>query len=357
MDKLKFLKDINTEKIAMLILCIVFLIYPLVGSAYNVLNMSYFLSMILLSMSLWLIWGLTGIFSFGQTAFFGLGAYSYAIISMNFENPNMTLVALVGAIFITWLVAFLLGYFMFYGGVNDVFVGLITLCVTLFMSTFLAQSAGSQWRIGDVLLGGDNGINNIPALTIQLGSFDISIRDNFLYYFIVILLIVFYLLLQNMQNAKLGYSFLAVRENRERSQLLGYNIPFLQTLSFSFGGILAAISGILYVTWGGYISPAAMDISAAALPVVLVAAAGRKNLSGVMIFTILYYYLSQKLSVSGSEYALIILGAVLVLVILIVPKGIVVTLFDMLDRLFFKNRKGGRADNDRTKNTEQIRNT
>lgn len=355
MDKLKSLKDLNTEKIVMLVLCVVFLFYPLFGSAYDILNMSYFLSMVFLSMSLWLIWGLTGIFSFGQTAFFGIGAYSYAMISMNFENPNMTIVALVGAIFIAWLAALLLGYFMFYGGVNDVFVGLITLCVTLVMATFLAQSAGSQWEIGSVLLGGDNGINNIPALSLQLGSLDITVRDNLLYYFIVILLIVFYFLFQKMQKGKLGYSFLAVRENRERSQLLGYNIPLLQTLSFSFGGVLAAISGILYVTWGGYISPAAMNISAAALPVVLVAAAGRKNLSGVMIFTVLYYVLSQMLSVSGSEYALIILGIVLILVILLVPKGIVVTIFDIFDRLFFK-KKRRREDNDEANDEKQAGN-
>lgn len=356
MDKLKSVKSWNTEKIVMSVLCIIFLFYPLFSSAYDVLNMTYFLSMIFLSMSLWLIWGLTGIFSFGQTAFFGVGAYAYAMISMNFDNPNMTLLALVGAIFITWLVALLLGYFMFYGGVNDVFVGLITLCVTLVLSTFLAQSAGSQWKIGNVLLGGDNGINNIPALSLQLGSLDISFRGNLLYYFIIILMIVIYFLFQKMQNAKLGYSFLAVRENRERSQLLGYNIPLLQVLSFSFGGILAAISGILYVTWGGYISPAAMNISSAALPVVLVAAAGRKNLSGVMIFTVLYYYFSQKLSVSGSEYALVILGIILILVILLVPRGIVVTIFDMFDRLFFTKGKRRKGDNVEENNTRQAGN-
>lgn len=339
MDKLKMLKNMNAEKSIMMLLCITLLIFPLIGSAYDVLNMSYFLSMVFLSISLWLIWGLTGIFSFGQTAFFGVGGYAYAMISMNFDNPNMTILALILAMVIAWGLAFLLGYFMFYGGVNDVFVGLITLCVTLVMATFLAQSAGSQWKIGDVLLGGDNGINNIPPIAFKLGSIELSLYGNSLYYFIIITMIIIYLLFKKMQMGKLGYSFIAVRENRERSQLLGYNIPFLQTLAFSFGGMLAAFSGVLYVTWGGYIAPSAMDISAAALPVVLVAAAGRKNISAVMIFTVLYYFLSQKLSVSGSEYALVILGVILILVILVVPQGIVVTLFNFFDRIFFKKRR------------------
>lgn len=354
MDKILGYKKVNSENVIMSVLSIIFLFYPLFASGYDVLNMSYFLSMTFLSMSLWLIWGLTGIFSFGQTAFFGVGAYTYAMISMNFENPTMTLIALVGAILIAWVLAFLLGYFMFYGGVNDVFVGLITLCVTLVIATFLSQSAGSQWKIGDVLLGGDNGINNIPPLTLQIGSVDISLNGNLLYYFIVIMLIVLYLILKKMHRGKLGYSFIAVRENRERSQLLGYNISLLQTFSFSIGGMLAAFSGVLYVTWGGYISPSAMDISAAALPVVLVSAAGRKNLSGVMIFTVLYYYISQKLSVSGSEYALVILGFILILVILLVPKGIVATLFDFVDRLVFSKR--GRDSNGKSNNIKQAGN-
>src|SRR5690625_5972499 len=99
---------------------------------------------------------------------------------MHFDHPNMTIVALLVAIFMAWGFAFLLGYFMFYGGVNDVFVGLITLCVTLVMATFLAQSAGSQWKIGDVLLGGDNGINIIPSLSVILRNFEVSLQVHLL---------------------------------------------------------------------------------------------------------------------------------------------------------------------------------
>lgn len=330
---------LNTENIVMTLIFLFIILFPFIGSAYDVLNMSYFLSMVFLSMSLWVIWGLTGIFSFGQTAFFGIGGYAYAMISMNFENPSMTIIAFFGALFIAWLVALLLGYFMFYGGVNDVFVGLITLCVTLVLSTFLAQSAGSQWKIGDVPLGGDNGINNIPPLTLELGSFELKGIGNEFYYFIVISLLVLYYLFMFIQKRKIGYSLIAVRENRDRSRLLGYNISLIQTLSFSLGGVLAAFSGVLYVTWGGYISPAAMDISAAALPVVLVAAAGRQNLSSVVIFTMIYYYLSQKLSVTGSEYALVILGFILIFVIMLVPRGIITFLFEFIDRMLFSKKE------------------
>src|SRR5699024_5797716 len=133
------------------------------------------------------------------------------------------------------------------------FVGLITLCVTLVLSTFLAQSAGSQWKVGSVPLGGDNGINNIPALGFEQGSAEVKLTGNLFYFVVVFLLIFLYLLFMIIQNTKSGYSLVAVREKRERSHLLGFNIPLLQTLSFSFGGMLAAFSGVLYATWGGYI--------------------------------------------------------------------------------------------------------
>jgi len=298
--------------------------------------MTYFISMIFLTLSLALIWGITGIFSFGQTAFFGVGGYVYALVSLKMEPSGNSLVALFLALLVAFIFSWILGWFIFYGGINDVFVGLVTLCVTLVLATFLAQTAGSQWKIAGVPLGGDNGINNIPPISFKLGELSFSLINNSYYYFIVILLIVTYLSLRKLIISKLGYSMLAIRENPERSELFGYNIPFLQTFVFAMGGVLAALSGALYVAWGGYMSPATMNIAAAALPVVLVAAAGRKNLTAVMIFTLIYYLFSQYLSVGGSEYALVILGFMLVIVIIIVPQGVILTLFNIIDRMIFK---------------------
>ncbi len=329
------MKRLTAENVTAGLLFIFLIFYPLMASAYNVLNMSYFLSMVFLSLSLALIWGLAGIFSFGQTAFFGIGGYSYAIISLNLDIPDITFIVLISALLIAGIAAWILGYFIFYGGVNDVFVGLITLCVTLVLATFMSQTAGSQWKIGSVPLGGDNGINNIPSISI--GNI-ISFERNYLYYLILIVLVVVYLLLRKISHSKSGYKLIAVRENRERSELFGYNIPLIQTMVFTLGGVLAALSGVFYVTWGGYISPSSMGITAAALPVVLVAAAGRKNLTAVILFTIIYYMFSQYLSVTGSEYALVVLGFTLVVVILLVPQGVFASLFQLLDRLLFKKK-------------------
>ena len=326
---------LNTENVVGIGLFLFLFIYPLFVTAFQILNLSYFLSMAFLTLSLSLIWGYSGIFSFGQAAFFGIGGYFYAIFTMNSGITTITPVGLLIGVLVGGIVAGIVGYFMFYGGINDVFVGLITLCITVSIETFMAQTAGSQWKIGEVGLGGYNGINGIP--TISLGSF--ALTDVNFYYFILVLLLVTYVGLRIFTVSRFGYTAIAIRENRERTKLLGYNVPRFQTLIFALGGAIASLSGILYATWGGYMTPSVMGLTAATLPVVLVAAGGRKNLTASVIFTLIYYWFSQTLSASGNEYALVILGVALILVILFVPEGIVVSLFKLGDRLFFNKRK------------------
>lgn len=340
--------NMRSENIIAFLVFVLLIIYPMIASNYGLLNMTYYLAMGFLTISVVLIWGYTGLFSFGQTAFFGLGGYAYAIITLNFSNsPEITPLALLITVVISGLAGLILGYFMFYGGVNDVFVGLITLCVTLVLSTFMAQTAGSEWKMGSVPLGGFNGINNIPTISLGYGETLYTFSYGSFYYLVLVMLIITYVIIKRLKTSKWGYSLIAIRENRDRSSLFGYNVPLIQTISFALGAALAALSGVLYAIWGGYITPSVMDISAASLPVVLAAAAGRKNITAVIIFTIIYFWFSQYLSAGGSEYALVILGFILVITILLVPQGLIAQLFDVLDQLFGKIFLGKKRGEDK----------
>ncbi|ALS24322.1 MULTISPECIES: ABC transporter permease subunit [Paenibacillus] len=330
---------LNAENVIAVLLFAAFILIPLFASAYKVLNVANFMISVFLSLSLALIWGYTGIFSFGQTIFFGIGGYVYGILYLNVGEPSFTPVALVAGVLAAGVVAWILGYFMFYGGVNDVFVGLITLCVTLVLETFMAQTAGSEWKIGDVLLGGYNGINGIPTVSIGFGEALFTFNGNSFYYLVLFLLIAIYLLLRYLVVSRWGYALLAIRENRERSHMFGYNVPKIQTMVFTLSGMIASLGGILYAAWGNYMTPSTMGLAAATLPVVLVAAGGRKNLTAAMVFTLIYSWFSQYLSSSGNQFALVILGVSLLLVVRFVPEGIIVELFKGLDRLFFNRKK------------------
>ena len=165
-------KGLCSENLIAFLMFVFALVFPMFISAYKVQVYTNFFNSLLLCMSIVLIWGYCGTFSFGQAAFYGLGAYIYGCISGNVENNAMTPLILVASVAIVWLIATILGYFMFYGGVNDVFVGILTQCVTLALSTFFGQTAGSEWHVGKVLLGGYNGMNGISPL--YFGSVKIS---------------------------------------------------------------------------------------------------------------------------------------------------------------------------------------
>ena len=123
---------------------------PLFVRAFAVTNITYFLVWVFMALGLWLIWGYGGILSFGQTAFFGLAGYAYGVIAINLGDSRLADAGRARArrAASARALAVVLGYFMFYGGVRDVFVGIVTLSITLVFETFMAQTAGPEWRIG-----------------------------------------------------------------------------------------------------------------------------------------------------------------------------------------------------------------
>lgn len=323
---------LNTSNIVNCVLIIYLILFPTFSSRYATNNYISFFYQILLASSMVLIWGYCGIFSFGQAAFFGIGGYSYTIISMNCPNNYYTPLALLGAVAIGFGVAWLLGYMMFYGKINDSFLGVITLCFSMVCCTFMQQTAGDQWKIGEVYLSGNNGINGIPAL--QFGK--ITISGNLEYYLVLLVLILVYGILILIRKKPIGYSLIGIRENATRSSLLGYNTEKIKTMVFAFGGAIAAFAGVIYTTWGGFIDPTSMSMTSSTIPVVLAATGGRKNPTAVFVFSLIYLKMAQKLAANGAQYSNVLLGFLLLLVILLVPNGVFQELFRFIDKKIFR---------------------
>src|SRR5262249_17813169 len=111
--------------------------YPLFSDGYTVGNTVYFFVWVFIALSLCLIWGYGGSLGFGQTAFFGIAGYGYGVLTINFGAAHgFTFVALLLAIGLAALFALLLGYFMFFGRIAGVFLGIVTLAVTLMFERF-----------------------------------------------------------------------------------------------------------------------------------------------------------------------------------------------------------------------------
>src|SRR3954452_13386324 len=136
---------------------------PVVLDLYTLLQITLCVIFAILALSLASIWGYGGILCFGQSAFFGLGAYAYAVGVINIGESTLPLFI---AMMLPAGLAAGLGYFMFYGRISDVYVGVITLTVTLIFYNVVNSTAGPQYHIGEALLGGFNGIPNVQSINI-----------------------------------------------------------------------------------------------------------------------------------------------------------------------------------------------
>jgi ABC-type branched-subunit amino acid transport system permease subunit len=304
---------------------------PRFVSAYALLNYSYILSVAFLALGLCLIWGFAGILSLGQAAFLGLGGYAYGIVGINLSQGGTTYLALMAGLLIPTLFAAVLGYVMFYARVKGVYVAIMMLVVTLLFETFLDQTAGPQWHIGIADLGGNNGLGRFsanirepPSLSLGFGAWvlEFSGQSLSLYYLEVALLIIIYLGLRAVVNSRFGLVLAAIRENPERTEAFGYDIRALQLIVFCIGAFLAALSGVLYVSWGNFITPSIFGVTNNILPVIWVAVGGRKSLTASVVSAVALAWLSQRLAMQG-EYAFVVMGAFLIVAMMVLPEGIV----------------------------------
>jgi urea transport system permease protein len=315
--------------------------YPSFTDGYTVGNTVYFFNWVFMGLGLGLIWGYGGALSFGQTAFFGLAGYGYGILTINIGDAyGFTLVAVVLAVGFAAAFAALLGYFLFFGRISGVFLGIVTLSVTLVFERFMAQTAGPEWRVGEARLNGFNGMSGMPPLTIPWFGGDIVLYpDVQLYYVTLGLLVVVYLGLRILVNSRFGNVLVAIRENPERAEMLGYDVRRYQLGAFVIGAALAGLSGVLYTAWGQYITPSSMGITAAALPIIWVAVGGRSDLTATLVGTLVVLAGFQALTIYGSQYALVVMGLLLVVTVLAAPQGVILLIGKQLARVF---ARGGR---------------
>jgi urea transport system permease protein len=188
--------------------------------------------------------------------------------------------------------------------------------------------------VGAARLNGFNGMSGMPGFTFPWFGGSIELYpDVALYYVVLGLVVLVYLALRILVNSRFGNVLVAIRENPERAEMLGYDIRRYQLAGFVIGSALAGMSGVLYTSWGQYITPSTMGITAAALPIIWVAVGGRADITATLIGTLLVLSVFQALTIYGSQYALVVMGLLLVITVLVAPRGIIGTLGAWLSNL------------------------
>ena len=186
----------------------------------------------LFALSLGLMWGYAGLLSFGHSAYFGLGAYTYAVAAVNIGESTLPLML---AVLVPALVAAVIGAMMFYGRISDVYMSVITLVVTLILFKFMNATAGDAYRIGDARLGGFNGMPGFPTLNVP-GRPDLSLFGVPTYYVCAVALFGCYLLSSLAPGQRFGRVLIGIRENESRCELLGYDVAAYKTAIFAISG-------------------------------------------------------------------------------------------------------------------------
>ena len=314
-----------------LIFVVVF-VYPWVGSTFVISNLTSFYLNLPLALGLGLLWGYAGILSFGQMAFFGIAGYAYGVLAINFGGGSWTLLAAALALVASMAFAAAFGYFVFFGRVSGLIVPVLTFVLTLILETFLGQTAGYEWKIGEALLGGYNGMTNIPSLEIAGTTFDGLTAP--LYYMVVLVNFATFLGLRMLANSRTGHVLTAIRMDVERCELLGYDVRLYQLLVFVLAAGTASLSGILYVSWGNYITPSSVGMLAATLPVLWVAVGGRGSFTAVLLSTVAVQLASDWLAAFSGQYSLVLMGALLLLTMMFAPEGVIVAFVNALRTRF-----------------------
>jgi urea ABC transporter permease protein UrtC len=291
---------------------------PLVTTRYLAFLSAQFLLFALLGLSLGLIWGYGGILSFGHAAFFGLGAYcmawSYEYLAVG-VNPGY--IGLVAAVVVPSLLALLLSVFLFYSEVRDVYFVIITLAVSVILEQ-LATSSGIMFDI----FGGFNGLF-LPRFAISFpGMFEFTLNDRMFYILSVVAIVAAYLGCRRLVLSHFGQVLIAIRENEDRTQALGYNTARYKTLVFGFSAGLAGIAGALYAALAGFVSPTLLGFALSTEVVIWVAVGGRQYLAGAILGSIIVNALSSGLSEAISNRYLLVLGLLFILVVVAFQRGI-----------------------------------
>ncbi|MFZ4759318.1 MAG: branched-chain amino acid ABC transporter permease, partial [Burkholderiaceae bacterium] len=294
---------------------------PLLVEAFTLLELTVYVIMSILALSLAFIWGFGGILCFGQAAFFGVGAYTYAIASLNFgESTGAVLLAVA----VPALFALALGSFMFYARISDVYLGVITLTVSLILFNLVNSTAGDQYRIGTAPLGGFNGIPSIPTLNVPFMP-DAPLDPVQIFQVCVAALVLVYFGLRALLASHFGRVIVGIRENERRAELLGYDVRRYKLAAFVVGGAIAGLAGCLFANWGAFVSPTVFGLAQSAQIIIWIIVGGLGTLIGPIVGCFLIQWLTAWLGALNVINSNLVLGAVLVVFVLVVPKGLVPT--------------------------------
>jgi len=259
------------------------------------------------AMSLDLLMGYTGLVSFGHAAFFGIGAYATAVL---LERGVLSLWLCLGFAALA-VGAYALAVSYFATTRRGIYFALLTLIFAEVIYTFFRYTQ---------TFGGSDGIQGLPAFQVLPGvAIDAPAR---LYYLVVTYLLLAYLACRVIVRSHFGRVLVAIRENEDRARFLGYNVQRYKMAVCLISAVLTGLAGALYPGRSAYATPDLLHWSVSGEFLIMVMIGGLGTLVGPIIGGAFFIVLQEKVS-SYVQWYNIVVGLVLVLIVLFVPRGLV----------------------------------
>lgn len=269
------------------------------------------------AMALNLIFGYTGMLSFGQATFFGMGAYASGLLMIHLAaNLYLALLAGMAAGAVT---AAVVGYLCIQR------VGIYFIMLT-FAFNQLFYFIAFKWTS---LTGGDDGLPGIPRPPLRLGVLDVSLGTSVHFYvFVAVLFLLLFYLVRRLVESPFGMICQAIRENPERAAAVGYHVQRYRWLAFSIAGALTGCAGVLYAMMYGIVPLEAIFWITSGDIVFMVLIGGIGNLYGPLVGAVVLRLLSETLSVIWQRWPLLS-GLFLIIAVLFLRGGCV----EVIERL------------------------
>ncbi len=282
-----------------------------------------------------LIWGYTGIMTMCQAFFFCLGAYGMGMFLTLFNLPEGAVVpqfmewnqitelplfwqpfqSFGGAIIATTIITIGFAYisnFIFKRRIKGVFFAIITQAIAWAMFLLFSRN--------ETLLGGSNGLTNFQfMLGLDLRSEGVKLG---LYITTVVALAAIYFGAYKLTESKFGKLLVGIRDSESRLRFTGYKVANFQTAIFIIGALIAMIAGMLYLPQTGIVTPGRMDVRASIEMLIWVALGGRGSLKGAVIGALIVNLLYSIFTSLMPEAWPYILGAMYVVTVLYLDKGV-----------------------------------
>jgi branched-chain amino acid transport system permease protein len=270
------------------------------------------------TMGLNLLLGFTGGLSFGQAAYFGLGAYG-AGMTLKYLAASTPLAILIGTL-VGGLAATLLGPLVMRR--RGIYFAMITIAIgQLFYFVMV------RWN--DVT-GGEDGLAGFGRQNIHLGNLVIPLNGTNFYYLVLIGFTGAAAIMWTLLQSPLGHTWVAIRENRRRMEFLGIRIERYVWAAFAIAGFITAFAGTLNALLFNFTSPQDLHWILSGDFVIMIVLGGMRNffgpLLGVIIFVVAQDYLS---SLTNNWMSLI--GLIFVLIVLLFPRGLL-GIFDFREK-------------------------